>query len=257
MPDSYLEHLKEKVWSGRPGREDLVHRVAHSLRDLILGGDLKPGAKLTPEAELARKLSVSRPSLREAIRILSQEGLLDVRHGVGTFVTTGRKPMVGSLELMRSMTDFIRESGGVPSCRDLEITLEVAPAKLELPVGTEVAHIRRTRQINGRAFVFANEYVVLDGGTCTFEAISAFDGSSLYGFLRERIGLTISHSRSQISAVAADTEMSRLLEVPRKAPMILMSETHFDREGNVVLVSVNHHNSAVVQFTSVRWGMPL
>lgn len=257
-PDFAL--IKDRIWAGGARREDLVKRVARSLRDQILSGQMAPGAKFVAEAELARHLAVSRPSLREAIRILAHEGLVEVKHGVGTFVSTGRKPMVGSLELMRSMTDLIREAGGEPSHRGLDIRLERASAEvseaLDLPHGAEVGHISRVRLINGRPFVRANEFVVLDDRR-SFEALAAFDGSSLYRFLREDLGAVISHSKSRIAAVAADAAMAQLLEMPRKAPMILMTEVHYGADGKPVLLAINHHNSEVVQFTSMRWGMPL
>ena len=41
------------------------------------------------------------------------------------------------------------------------------------------------------------------------------------------------------------------------APMILMTEVHYGADGKPVLLAINHHNSEVVQFTSMRWGMPL
>jgi DNA-binding transcriptional MocR family regulator len=123
LSDTNFTSLSEKIWAPNIRREDLVQRVANALREQILSGQLSAGAKLMPEAEFARNLSISRPSLREAIRILAREGLIVVKHGVGTFITNETKPILGSLELMRSMTDMIRASGGEPACRDLSIDL--------------------------------------------------------------------------------------------------------------------------------------
>jgi len=60
--------------------------VVSQLERLILEGVLKPGDRLPPERELAQKLSVSRPTLREAIVIMQARGLLQARRGGGTFV---------------------------------------------------------------------------------------------------------------------------------------------------------------------------
>jgi len=57
-----------------------------SLLDYIESSNLKPGAKLESERELARILGISRPSLREAIQILQAQGRLVSKHGVGVFV---------------------------------------------------------------------------------------------------------------------------------------------------------------------------
>jgi GntR family transcriptional repressor for pyruvate dehydrogenase complex len=57
-----------------------------SLLDYIESANLKPGARLESERELARILGISRPSLREAIQILQAQGRLVSKHGVGVFV---------------------------------------------------------------------------------------------------------------------------------------------------------------------------
>lgn len=58
------------------------------IRDLIAAGELSPGDRLPPEAELAALVGVSRNSLREAVRALIQANVLDVRRGDGTYVTS-------------------------------------------------------------------------------------------------------------------------------------------------------------------------
>ncbi len=63
-------------------------RAIDSIRAMIRTGDLLPGDRLPPEQELADRLGVSRGSLREAVRALSQINVLDVRRGDGTFVTS-------------------------------------------------------------------------------------------------------------------------------------------------------------------------
>lgn len=69
-------------------------RVIGFLREQLLSGQLKTGDCLLPERDLAEKLEVSRPVLREALRALSMIGALEIRHGVGTIV---RRPDVSTL----------------------------------------------------------------------------------------------------------------------------------------------------------------
>ncbi len=60
--------------------------VVSQLERLIFEGVLKPGDRLPPERELAKKLNVSRPTLREATVIMQSRGLLQARRGGGTYV---------------------------------------------------------------------------------------------------------------------------------------------------------------------------
>ena len=67
----------------RPAK--LAEAIANHLESLILEGSLRPGDRLMAERDLAQKLDVSRPSLREALALLEQRRLLETRRG-GTYV---------------------------------------------------------------------------------------------------------------------------------------------------------------------------
>jgi GntR family transcriptional repressor for pyruvate dehydrogenase complex len=83
-----------------------MHVVNH-IRTLIENGTLKPGDKIPPEREFAATLKISRASLRAGIGYLSAMGVMNVRHGVGTFVSDG-PPEFGraSLSLMGALHGF-------------------------------------------------------------------------------------------------------------------------------------------------------
>ncbi len=64
----------------------LYQQVADQIRDLIEGGEFQPGTRLPAERELAQKLGVSRPSLREALIALEIDGSVEIRMGSGVYV---------------------------------------------------------------------------------------------------------------------------------------------------------------------------
>lgn len=66
--------------------EKLSHAVVRQIELLVLRGILRPGERLPSERELADKMGVSRPSLREAIAELQADGLLTSKAGAGVFV---------------------------------------------------------------------------------------------------------------------------------------------------------------------------
>lgn len=84
-------------------RQRLSERIADRLETMITRGDYAPGDRLPAERVLAAHLDVSRPSLREAIRILADKGLVRTRPGGGSYVTeTGDPGFVDPLvELLR------------------------------------------------------------------------------------------------------------------------------------------------------------
>ncbi len=82
----------------RQGR--IYEAVVDQLQDLIVSEKLQPGDRLLPERELAQRFGVSRTAVRDAIKVLSERGLVDVRPGAGTFV-------------VREISDTVVESMGL------------------------------------------------------------------------------------------------------------------------------------------------
>lgn len=74
----------------------IAEAIADHIEKLILQGVLRPGERLTPERELAEKLNVSRPSLREAVDMLAARGLLTTTRG-GTYVAQFLSPLLKPL----------------------------------------------------------------------------------------------------------------------------------------------------------------
>jgi GntR family transcriptional regulator len=229
MTELRLPALAARLWTGGAPRDDLVTRVCDALRAQIAEHALPAGTRLPSEALLAKELKISRPTLREATRILARDGLLDVRHGVGTFVAAGSPHLRNALDAMSSLTATIRAAGRVAGVRNLSIEpatppYEVAQA-LETPAGVRVARITRVRLVDGAPLALAAEYLPL-GATLSLERLAGFAGASLYEFLRRDLGLAL----------------------------LLMREIHFGEGGRRVLYSVNHHNSAVIDLTLARVG---
>jgi GntR family transcriptional regulator, transcriptional repressor for pyruvate dehydrogenase complex len=71
----------QKVTSQR-----IFEKAVEQIRELIQSGNLSPGQKLPTEQELGKQLNVSRSSVREALRVLESEGMVDVRRGLGTYI---------------------------------------------------------------------------------------------------------------------------------------------------------------------------
>jgi DNA-binding FadR family transcriptional regulator len=71
----------------------LYRRVADQLGELIRGGELAAGERLPPERDLARRLGVSRPVVREAMVALEIAGLVEIRTGSGIYVRGGAQPL--------------------------------------------------------------------------------------------------------------------------------------------------------------------
>jgi len=95
-------------------------QIADQIRESILSGDFTPGQKLPPERELAEMFGVSRPSVREALNILSSAGLVMSYQGGGTVVLSLVDPNQGNSlsELIRNQQERALEVIEVRKCME-------------------------------------------------------------------------------------------------------------------------------------------
>ena len=75
-------------------RQPVASTITNLLTRSLLSKQLKPGDKLPTESELAHTLKVGRNSVREAIKMLSSLGAIEIRRGVGTFISTSMNASV-------------------------------------------------------------------------------------------------------------------------------------------------------------------
>ena len=77
------------LWSPIKESGSLTDKIVARIDELIASEDLQEGQRLPSERDMARLLGVSRPALREAVRVLEARGRVAVRHGQGVFVGAG------------------------------------------------------------------------------------------------------------------------------------------------------------------------
>ncbi|MEA2583196.1 MAG: hypothetical protein QOF33_1281 [Thermomicrobiales bacterium] len=98
--------------------------IQERIKRFIIDEGYRPGDPLPPEAELARALGVSRAALREAIKALQPLGVIETRHGTGTFV--GRFSMESLVHGLAFSIDLDRNIRTVRELLELRETLETA-----------------------------------------------------------------------------------------------------------------------------------
>lgn len=112
-------------------KKTIVERIVQQITDAILAGELKPGDKIPTEAELIERLGVGRNSVREAIKMLSALGVLEIRRGDGTYITEKITPtifdsLVYSLIIEQSTPDELLELRKTLEVDVLELAVEKA-----------------------------------------------------------------------------------------------------------------------------------
>ncbi|WP_433345604.1 GntR family transcriptional regulator [Microtetraspora malaysiensis] len=209
----------------------LYFQVAEQISEAIRRGDLAPGSRLDNEIQLADRLGLSRPTIRQAIQYLVDKGLLVRKRGVGTQVVHGQ--VKRSVELT-SLYDDLRRSGQEPATQVLAI--ETAPADenvaavLAVPEGTEVLRIERLRYAGGEPLALLSNWLPI--GVADLSATSLQE-RGLYELLRAA-GVRMRVANQRIGARAATPAEARLLDERRGAPLLTMVRTTYDDQGRAV-----------------------
>jgi len=196
---------------------------------------LVPGELLPTERELMAEFGVSRATVRHAIRILIDRGLVYNVQGSGTFVAD---PTVISKTLrLTSFSEDMRERGLVGSSRMISSRIVPVPAPAEVAVALEVAEgepllfIERLRLANDQPMAHEQVYVSTDLVGLDFDLIE--EGASLYELMSTG-GIHVERAAQRIGAVNLPAEQARLLDQAVGAAAIRVVRVSFSDRGRPV-----------------------
>ena len=235
--------------------------VSHRLRDQVLSwidrSRIRPGQRLPPEPELAAELGVSRPTLRETLRTLEDEGLLMRTRGAGTFLTD-RPRVRNNLDANFGVTDAIRAAGmraGIERSSTIRRRAsDDERERLELNAGEEVVAVERVRTADGRAVVLSLDVVptaLLEGRR---DVVSRLGRGSIYSVLERDLGITIHHGVATFAPVRANAAVASALGVGRGTLLLYLSQIDYGESARPVLASEEHHVADAFEFSVIRRG---
>lgn len=192
-------------------------QIQQLIRSLIQSGQLKTGDLLPPENDLCRHFAVSRTTIRQALDILVENGLLIRQRGRGSFVSTPK--LRRTLDHLYSFTDDMRQLGLQPSsqvlaCRRQKADPAVAQA-LSLPAAAEVFRLERLRLADGQPIL--QESTAIPYHLCPDIEQIDFSRNSLYGVLQNQYGLRPARATESYEAIAIAPDLARLLDCPEPA----------------------------------------
>jgi len=232
--------MKANNRSSRNG-EPAYRRIQTVIRRRIETTELKPGDIVESERELAKIHKVSLMTARHALADLAREGLVERRHGAGTFVAP---PKIHFNKLM-SYTEQMASRGlaaksKVVQCRIVSDESEIA-ARLSLPSSTQLFEIVRVRLASDEAFALETCYLSAD----EFPGLAAgtLERGSLFSTLENEYGVELAYADEEIDAIAADMKMADHLAVPRGSPLLRIRQLIFSTKGKAVIYVVGLYRS--------------
>lgn len=195
-------------------RRGATARAGEAIRRRLVEGEYAVGDKLPSEPALAKELGVSRVTVRAALAQLENEGLVDRRHGSGTFVNSVL-PLSASLHLNIGADSLIKSKGRSPGVSQMSWRQtqadEVIAAKLGLDVGSTVIHLYRVRTADGVPVTIEHDYFA--DSLITEHPPNI--GHSLYAFLSETCGVQATHGVAELEPARVGQDDAAVSESPR------------------------------------------
>ncbi len=219
----------------------------------VMIANMPAGSRLPSEPVLAKQLSVSRATLREAMRMFETQGLIRRRQGAGTFVVGQPQILEGGLEVLESMLTLARRTGmdvgpGPVTIEKAQADADSASA-LDIPEGTTVVRISRTMMADSRPVAYLLD-ILPETVLHPEELTSKFDGSVLDFLLQRGDPLTV--SRANISASNATADVAKMLEIQRGDVLLQIEAKLFTASGKVVDYSYSYFLPGYFNFHIVR-----
>jgi GntR family transcriptional regulator len=238
-----------KLTVSNQSHSPIYMKLANGLRQQIIEGDIGTGEALPSERDLCEIMGASRVTIRKAIELLIEEGLLSRRQGSGTYVTP-RIQAPGSF--LSSFSEDAKARGEtidtIWMMKIIAIASEEEVRLLELPEGAEVARLSRVRMAGGDPLAIENAVVpaemLPDMGKL---------GNSLYQALNERGNRPVTGVQKIRAALASANEAS-LLSIPEKTEVLRIERLTRRADGRPVELTKSTYRGDRYEFISPLQG---
>ena len=232
--------------------QPLYQQIADRLRGELAGGVYRTGEQLPTENELAGQMGVSRPTVRQALEVLTNEGLLVRVKGSGTFAAEP-KVVHGSTSFLSGYREECRKKHRTLRTRVLCLQAGEPPAQaadaLRLKPGRRVTRLTRVRHlenVNGNApVVYTTVYVPYD----LFPEMAALDftDASFYEAL-DRQGISVVRASRRLEVVMPPAGVAEELGAGPFEPAVFITSTGYTKLGQAVEYSESYYPASRSSF---------
>jgi GntR family transcriptional regulator len=224
-------------------------QLADALRQRVQEGEWTPGGVALPaESTLAQEHGVALGTMRRALELLVDEGLIERIHGRGTFVRSG---LAGAT--MLRFFRFGSDSVEVPRSRIASARRAVPPAAVQRRLGRRAGdpalHVVRVRSLGGAPCLLENIWLPLP----LFERLADSDpadwGDLLYPAYASRCGVNVHRAVDEIGFGSLSAAQARWLDLPAGHPCAVVERDAYDIAGRCVEVRTTRGDANAFHYT--------
>jgi GntR family transcriptional regulator len=222
-------------------RQTRYQHIADELRRRVEAGEFGAGRLLPSEAELSKQFDSSRVTVRRALEVLREEGLVDSRQGFGWFVAAD--PVRQSLGRLGTIESQLVAAGVESERRVLDFRFIKAPPRVRQLLGVDtVLRVRRLNLADGEPFAVVTVWCPEEYGAELSRADVA--RSPFY----ELIGVPLGGALQTIGAAAAPAAEAEALGVPIGSPVLRCERITRSIDDVPVLVSEHLFPAHLTEF---------
>jgi GntR family transcriptional regulator len=221
--------------------EPAYKQIQNAIRRRIDSGQLKPGNPVPSERELAKLHKVSLMTARHALSEMARDGLVERRHGAGTFVAPPRvqfNKLLGYTEQMASLG--LTAHSRVVTCGIVTREQEIA-ARLGLAPTARLGKVERVRLAGDEPVALETCYWSADEYPHLVDA--PLERVSLFGVMEREYGVELAYSDEEIDATDADQRLADLLEIPRGSSLLRIRQLIFSTKSRATVYAVGFYRS--------------
>jgi GntR family transcriptional regulator len=194
--------------------------VYNDIRQKIRDGKYPIGSLLPPEAALCELYSVSRTTVRNAVKLLESEGYVKAQQGYGTEVLDFRT--IQKLNYISSVTKTLEAKGYSVSTKSMLIDTikpdERLAHDLRISEQTDVVRVQRVQMANKKPIAYITDYIVASLVAGIEKDLDKF--VSLYRHIEKNYGITITSAIDTIKAQTADFMLAEMLGISAGSPIL-------------------------------------
>ena len=241
-------------------KNSLADQVESILLDRINKGIYPPGEKLPSEVELAQELNVSKATIRSALAVLTSNGFIIRRHGIGTFVNK-RAVLANPLDLSHDFLSLISENGYEADFSEVNSRVivpdETVRKKLEIPEKQQAYEVHKIFTADGEPVIYSKNFIPgwLYQGVMTEEEIQSPKSTEpFFRFFREVCGHEMDYYLSglEVGLAGEHPAIAELMGVDDCLPMLLIDEVGYSAEGRPLNYAVEYFFGNTVIFSLRR-----
>ena len=222
--------------------------LAAALKARVVAGEWPPGSALPAEQTLAADHGVALGTLRRALELMAEQGLIERIHGRGTFVRAG---MTGAT--MMRFFRFGEGTGEVPVSRIVSRQQLVAPAemarRLGLARGDTALRLLRVRSFAGQPVVYEEIWLPLPMFANLADSDTDAWGDLLYPLFAERCGVYIHRAVDEIAFATLTAAQGKHLALSAGHPCALVTRSAYDLAGHCVEVRFTRGDAHAFHYT--------